>query len=231
MAGLVEIEREATERGVVVLVGYQFRFHPTLQRVREVVVAGGIGSIVAAHAHWGEYLPDWHPNEDYRRGYSARADLGGGVVRTLSHPIDYLRWIVGEVSDVTAFTAPAAGLESDVEGVAVAALRFANDTLGTLSLDYAERPARHTLHVTGTRGRVEWDGLTGEVRLWGRDSATPVVEAPPAGFVRNDLFMEEMRHFLACCAGDEQPACTWADGVRALEVALEIVGSNDRPSR
>jgi predicted dehydrogenase len=226
LVGLDTIQREASEQSVPILVGYQFRYHPTLRRVRDDIGAGRLGHVVSVQAHWGEYLPDWHPNEDYRRGYSARADLGGGAVRTLSHPIDYLRWVIGEVSDSTGFTAPAEGLDTDVEGVAAAALRFSSGALGTLSLDYAARPARHVLHVTGTAGSVEWDGFTGSARMWLAPAAEPTVTDPPAGFARNDLFLEEMRHFLACCAGDEDPACTLVDGVRALEIGLQILSGS-----
>jgi predicted dehydrogenase len=222
MAGLDLIARVALEESAAVLVGYQYRFHPTLRRVREAILAGRMGSVVAVHAHWGEYLPDWHPDEDHRLGYSARADLGGGVVRTLSHPIDYARWLAGEVSGIAAFASSTPSLETDVEGVAVAALRFESGALGTLSVDYLARPTRHALHVIGTEGRVEWNGVTGETRYWLNHGET-VDDAPPAGFTRNDLFLEEMRHFLACCEGTAEPVCTIADGARALEIGLEML--------
>jgi predicted dehydrogenase len=222
MDSLEDIAAHAGEHRVAVLVGYQYRFHPTLRRVREATLAGRIGSIVAVHAHWGEYLPDWHPEEDYRLGYSARAELGGGVVRTLSHPIDYLRWLAGEVSEVAAFVSPTPWLDTNVEAVAVAALRFESGALGTLSLDYLARPTRHELHVIGTEGRIQWNGLTGETRYWCNPGDEPVDDAPSAGFTRNDLFLDEMRHFLACCEGAAEPTCTIADGVRALEIALAM---------
>ena len=87
-----------------VLVGFQFRFHPGLQQVKKLLDEGAIGKPISAHAHWGEYLPDWHPWEDYKQGYAARPELGGGVVLTLSHPLDYLRWLLGEVESLSAFT-------------------------------------------------------------------------------------------------------------------------------
>ena len=224
--GLDDLAREASVRDLTVLVGYQYRFHPTLVRAREWLADGAIGALVAAHAHWGEYLPAWHPDEDFRRGYSARTDLGGGVVRTLSHPIDYLRWIGGELDAVAGFTASRAGLGLEVEDTAVAALRFQSGALGSLTLDYAERPGRHTLHLTGAEGRIEWDASTGEARLWRAGADLPETARPPDRFERNDMFVDEMRHFLACCAGDESPRCTLDDGIRALDVAMAIIGNS-----
>ena len=43
----------------------------------------------------GEYLPFYHPGEDYSERYAIRRDLGGGVLRTQVHDINYLQWIFG----------------------------------------------------------------------------------------------------------------------------------------
>ena len=113
----VEALRDLVQaRGLKVLVGFQFRFHPTLRRVREWIAEGGIGRPLFFRAHWGEYLPDWHPWEDYRQSYAARADLGGGVVRTLCHPLDYARFLLGDARVAWAYTAGVSDLElEDVE--------------------------------------------------------------------------------------------------------------------
>lgn len=206
-----------------VIVGYQFRFHPTLGTVREWIASGAIGEVVSAAAHWGEHLADWHPDEDYRLGYSARRALGGGVVLTLSHPIDYLRWLLGEVESVVAFTARRSGLEVDVEDVASIALRFASGALATVSLNYAERPARHELRVVGTQGTIEWHPGSGIARLFRAGRWTEV--APPSEYERNALFVDELAHAVACAERRETPRCTLADGTRALEIALAALAS------
>ncbi len=83
--------------GSRLLVGFQFRYHPGLRQVKAWLDGAEIGRPVGFRSHWGEYLPNWHPWEDYRLSYAARQDLGGGVVLTLIHPLDYLRWLLGEV--------------------------------------------------------------------------------------------------------------------------------------
>jgi len=47
----------------------------------------------------------------------------------------------------------------------------------------------------------------------------------PAGFERNTMFLEEMRHFLAVVRGEEEPLCPLADGVAALRIALGALTS------
>jgi predicted dehydrogenase len=220
MEGVTELAAEVAAQGLRVLVGYQFRFHPGLQQVKTWLAQGAIGEVASARARWGEYLPGWHPGDDYRAGYSARRDLGGGVVVTLSHPFDYLRWLLGEVVEVQAQIAQRSGLDLDVEDTAHVILRFASGALATVSLDYVERPAAHRLHLVGRNGLISWDGITGQARL--RDAATGRVECvdPPPGFDRNGMFLAEMRHFLDCVYGQVTPACGLDDGIAALRIAL-----------
>ncbi len=217
--GLDALERAVAANGVRVLVGFQFRFHPALQHIAERIAQGDLGRIVSARAHWGEYLPAWHPWEDYRRSYSARADLGGGVVLTLCHPLDYLRWLVGEVTQVSAVLGQSGVLElAGVEDVAEIGLRFQNGVVGSVHLDYLQRPPEHTLTLIGERGTLHWDYHANTVRL-----RTPEREQTyryPEAFDRNDMFLAEMRHFLALVHGEERSRCSLHDGRRALEIAL-----------
>lgn len=201
------------------LVGFQYRFHDGLRQLRSWIEEGAVGRPVSADVEWGEYLPDWHPHEDYRRGYSARQDLGGGAVLTLCHPFDTLRYLLGEVVSVSAETAQVSGLELDVEDLAHVTLRFASGALGCVSLDYVQRPRRHVVRVVGTEGTVRWDEADGAARL-ARPGAEEQVRPPRPGFSRNTMFVEELRHFLDCLEGRAAPACTFDDGVRALAIAL-----------
>ncbi|MEL7361028.1 MAG: Gfo/Idh/MocA family oxidoreductase [Bacteroidota bacterium] len=224
--GLDALRSAVEARRLTVLVGFQFRFYPTLAQVQTWLHDGAIGRLVSAQVHWGEYLPGWHPAEDHRLGYSARADLGGGVIHTLSHPLDYLRMLLGDVDGggevvrVSAMTTQQGGLGIEVEDVACLTLGLANGAMVQVYLDYVQRPPSHTLRIVGSAGRIDWDNATAIARLYRATTGTWAEALPPDGFERNDLFREEMRHFLACLDGSESPRCTLEDGVRALDIAL-----------
>ncbi len=207
------------------LVGFQFRYHPGLRQVKAWLDAALIGRPLSARAHWGEYLPGWHPWEDYTQGYAARPDLGGGVVLTLSHPLDYLCWLLGKVDSLWAFTSNQ-GLGMPVEDTAEIGLRFTSGCLGSLHLDYNQRPPSHTLEITGTQGRILWDNGDGVARLYQAEGTQDwQIATPPQGFERNWLFMDELRHFLAVMRGEENPLCTLQDGAQALQLSLGVLES------
>jgi predicted dehydrogenase len=116
--GIPSLLAECRAKGLTVLVAYNFRFYPPLQILRDAVLSGRIGRVVSVRAEVGQYLPDWRPGADYRQGVTARAELGGGALLELSHEIDYIRWIIGEVTAVGARVARLGNLEIDVEDVA-----------------------------------------------------------------------------------------------------------------
>ena len=228
--GVQALEDEVRRQGAVALVGFQYRFHPSLRRAKQWLEESALGRVVCARAHWGEDVSTWHPGEDWRRGYAARADLGGGAVRTLCHPLDYLRWLLGAVESVTATTSREA-LGLDVEDLAHVVLRFASGALATVSLDYHQRPRAHGFEIVGTRGRISWGDDDGAAYLHDtvRGRVTPFLPAP--GFSRNSMFLDEMRHFLACVDGRETPQCGLPDGRAALEIALAALRSAEEGRR
>ena len=229
MAHLNELEQAVQENGSKVLVGYHFRFHPGLKQVKMLLDEDAIGEPLSARAHWGEYMPAWHPWEDYKMSYAARPELGGGVVLTLSHPLDYLRWLFGEIESLQAYTSQK-GLRLLVEDTAEITLHFVNGALASIHLDYNQRPPAHTLEIIGTLGTLHWDNADGVVHLArvGPDDKTgPWKEfPPPAGFERNWMFLDELRHFRDVIHGGADPICTLQDGIHALQLSLAALSSS-----
>ena len=220
MDGVRELGAEIAVRSTIAAVGFQFRFHPVLVRVKNWLEEGAIGEVVSARAAWGEYLPDWHPGEDYRTSYAARRELGGGVILTLCHPFDYLRWFLGDVDSVSATATRSGQLDLDVEDVAHVTLHFYSGALATVSLDYTERPHRHTFTIVGREGSIHWTGADGAAHLFRAGSGDVTSCRPPRGYSRNSMFREQARNFVASVEGREKPKCGFADGLAALEIAL-----------
>jgi predicted dehydrogenase len=214
-----ELESALKAGGGRLLVGFQFRFHPTLQMAKQFLNDGAIGRPLSFHLHWGEYLPDWHPWEDFRQGYAARPDLGGGVVLTLTHPLDYVRMLLGEVDSLWALTG-ALNLGLEVEDTAEIGLKMTNGAIGSVHLDFNQRPASHRWEIICSDGTMRWDNSTGMLEVFSTGTKTWEPHLPPGGFERNSMFIEEMKHFISVAQGKETPACNLQDGKRALQLAL-----------
>ena len=225
LEGLDTLQKATEKSGSKILVGFQFRYHPTLNKARELIQSGVPGKVLTVHAHWGEYLPNWHPWEDYRQSYAARADLGGGVIGTLTHPLDYLRYLLGEIDTLWSFNGHISPLEMDVEDIAEIGLKFASGAIGGLHVNYIQRPPVHRLEIVGTNGTLRWDNADGMLHFYQMPAPfgsysdappAPVLESfsLPEGFDRNDLFLAQTRHFINIARGQEEPVCTLEDGIR-----------------
>ena len=215
-----ELQKAVAKSGSRVVVGFQFRFHPTLNKAKTLIGEGRIGKPLTAHAHWGEYLPNWHPWEDYRKSYSARSDLGGGVALTLCHPLDYLSWMFGDPQVLWAKAGKISDLEIAVDDLAELSLKFASGVIGTVHLDYFQQPTVHTLEIIGTKGSLFWDNADGGLRVYSSDSQVWEQHPVPVGFDRNNMFVDEMAHFIRVIKGEVQSACSLEDGIRVMQVAL-----------
>ncbi len=156
--GLDELQETLDAHGKRAMTGFHFRYHPVLQDIKRIIQDQTLGKVLYARAHWGEYLPDWHPWEDYRQTYAARADLGGGVVNTLSHPFDYLRWLLGEVDSLSAQLAHLSALELSVEDHADVSLKFASGVMASArASDYYQKLLPHTSSLSVLKGRILWE--------------------------------------------------------------------------
>lgn len=201
MEGVKELRRIVLQKKLIVQVGFQFRFHPGLLKLKTRLEKREIGQILSVQVHWGEFLPSWHPWEDYRKSYSARKDLGGGVLLTLCHPFDYLRWLFGEVDSISAFTAKNSQLELSVEDTADVLLRFKSGVLGNVHLDYLQHPSEHYIRVICQNGIIHLNFLESK-------------------FDRNKMFIEEMKSFMSCIKNNKQPNCSLDDGIATLKTVL-----------
>jgi predicted dehydrogenase len=187
--------------------------------VKSLLEEERIGQVVAIQSQVGQYLPDWHPDEDYRQGVSARAETGGGVVLDLIHELDYVGWLMGPVSQVACFADKVSSLEIETEDTAAIVLKFGNGATGTVHLDYIQRTPSRTCRIIGDKGTILWDYFENTVRWYeAEQSAWDVFEYTK--WKRNDRFVAEMRHLLACLQGEEQPKVDVRAGSEVLKLAL-----------
>jgi len=203
----------------VVQVGCQLRCHPHLLKIKKMISNGELGKIISVVADVGEYLPGWHPWEDYRNSYAARKDQGGGVILTMIHEIDYLYWLFGPLSVEHAMGGTLTNLEIDVEDTALIAMKSEKDVLIHLRLDYWRKPPKRTLNIVAEKGEVFWDFHKRELSFYagGELVNTNILSSE---WDRNDLFLDMMQNFLMATKGNESVCSPLNEGVEVLKLAL-----------
>jgi predicted dehydrogenase len=220
--GIEELAAVLRQTGKLAYVGYQMRFHPCLRRVRELLSAGSIGSPLAVKVEVGEYLPAWHPYEDYRQSYAARSDLGGGTLLSQIHEMDYLYWFFGLPKRVFCLGGHLSSLEVDVEDVTSTLLEFEwqGKTLPVhLQQDFVQRPPVRTCVIVGDAGKLIMD-LNSLLVTQLNARGEVVTQVSFDNFQRNQLFIDQTTHFLDCVEGRARPLVSLEDGISSLRMAL-----------
>ncbi|MGP0098992.1 MAG: aminotransferase class III-fold pyridoxal phosphate-dependent enzyme [Terriglobales bacterium] len=218
-SGIQALISEARRRDRVVQIGYNMRFHPGLQILKDLVDSGRIGRVLWLHVEAGQYLPDWRPWQHYRESYSARQELGGGIILDGSHELDYICWLLGRPTEVTCRAEHLSSLDVDVEDSAWIYLTFPERRRAELHLDFVQRAYTRTCKVVGETGTVLWDFNVQEVRWFSSEQGWNSI---PYTFEANDMYVAEIVHFLDSLGSGTGPMVDLEQGrdvIRVVEAA------------
>lgn len=214
--GLDKLAHVAVEKNVLVHVGYMMRHHPLLKRVYEMVSSNEYGRLIQLQSHWGEYLPDWHPWEDYRTSYAAKRELGGGVALTLSHDLDLACWIAGgKLEESKRIFNFSSSLEVDVESGADFLLKFDTGVIANVHLNFFQRSKERWYNYIFDKAVVSIDFFKNEMII--RDGQGERMERLD-NFDRNDLFLEQIQYFFKSLNQPEKSAISIAESKQIINL-------------
>lgn len=207
---------------LVLMVAYVLRFNEGLNIFRQAVQAGKIGRVLSFRAEVGQYLPDWRPGSDYRTSVSASRELGGGALLELSHELDYIRWVFGEVVAVSASITNTGTLDMDVEDLVEGILEMRSPEgltmTGSVHLDMLQHPPYRICRAVGKAGTLEWNAIEGMVRCFDPESKAwqSLYQSASAG--RNSAYMQQLESFLDAVWNKQPPMVTGGDGRSVLQI-------------
>jgi len=221
-----DLSKIVRERKLITLIGCNLRFNPCIKKISEIISKGGIGRVICAQVECGTFLPDWHPLENYRLGYSARKDMGGGVILTVIHEIDYLYWLFGNVKGVISISGKYSDLELDVEDLSASILKFKNGVIAELHLDYFQQPNSRKCKIIGTHGTITWDEDTNLVKVYHIKNKRWKISLNQSKYDNNQEYVDEIKHFLRCITKKEKSINDLKQGIDTLKIALAIKKSS-----
>ena len=211
---------------LITLMGFNLRFHPCLIKVKQLLSKNKIGRVIYVNAENGSYLPDWHPEEDYRKSYSSSNTLGGGAVLTCLHEIDYLYWLFGNVKEVSAITGKFSDLKIDSEDLSSNSLRFKNNIIAEVHLDLFQRPAQRSCKIVGTNGTLFCDFNRNIVSLYELNKKKWKEIMNLKNYNINDMYVEEMKQLLKCVRTQKKSINDIDQGLKTLKIGLAILKSS-----
>jgi len=187
-----------------------------------MIEEGVVGRILWARAEVAQYLPDWRPWQDYRLSYTARRELGGGIILDASHEIDYMLWLLGPPRELTCMAGQVSGLDVNVEDCATILLRLQSGAQADIHMDFVQRTSSRSCVVAGDQARLEWDYAGNQVRVLRPESEPEIVRYE---FEANQTYVAEVEEFVASVQNRVTASHRLGEAELTLRVALSALKS------
>jgi predicted dehydrogenase len=221
LESLPELLRITKEKSLITYVGYQMRFHPCIREMHNILKTRKLGRILSSQIEVASFMPSWHPYENYAELYASKKELGGGVILTESHELDYAYWFFGLPSTVFATGGKYSKYVIDVEDTADITLDYANKDEQfqvNMKLCFVKQPPSRTCHILCEKGTLFWDGSDKLILFDKSTNSSTCKNFHP--FERDKMFIDQLNHFLGCIAGKEKPLVDINQGLQSLRIAL-----------
>jgi len=187
-----------SNKNAKVLLGYTYRWWPSLGEFKKKISAGEIGKPLRAEFIMSAHLADWHPWEKYQDFFMASKDLGGGALLDESHWLDLMIWFFGMPNEVFGKIEKISGLEIETDDNVDMLINYKNNLRVSVHLDLYGRPHRRSIKIIGEKGSLDWSF--------------------EENLDRNIMFMNLAKDFLGLLDGGSEFACGVGDGISVLKV-------------
>lgn len=229
--GLEEISKRLQESSVIGVPSCTMRFNPAIRLIKSILDRGEIGNVAAFIYHMGQYLPDWHPWEDYREFYVSQPEVGAAR-EMVCFELVWLSWMFGEPTYIRGLFDKLSGLDVPIDDVYQLQFRFPGGVLGGALIDVVSRIPYRTLRLVSEDGVIEWSAREHMLRLYRapeeewRDIVEPEQTFEPGYVVGEDMYRDEVRCFIEAIEGKTVFPHDFAADLRIHTLLQEVEASD-----
>lgn len=196
---MIEVAEKANR---LLAIGYCLRFSPWAKKCKELVESGELGDITMV---WITRMSDIPPTDWLRD----QEKSGGMLTEQTTHNLDWMRYLVGDVAEVTGMAKTALPNVTIRDNV-VASVRFVNGAIGQVMASWSSSTNWIESGILGTKAVLK-TGQGGPITIYRLGQEPEVIEPEPA-----DMYLEEDRTFIECILNDSP----WPDGVEEAKKSL-----------
>jgi predicted dehydrogenase len=234
--GLDELINEVRGRSIVAAPSATFRHHPSIRTLKELIDTRAAGRVTYFSYHSGQYLPDWHPYEDYRDYYVSKRQTGAGR-EMVPFELNWLTWLFGPVTEISCVRGKVSRLDADIDDLYQCLLTFGDGVRGVLVVDVVSRPAVRLARFNSDEGTLVWDAGERAVGLWStrtnawQEFPEPEPIAETGYITAENPYIDEMREFLAAVRGERKYGYTLEDDRQLLQTLYAAEQSSESGRR
>ena len=221
------VENKIRARKNKIYVGFNLRFHPIIREISRIIGADRYGKVLKADLYVGGYLPFWHPYEDYRTGYAARTELGGGALRTLCHEIDLGQHWFGNFSRISAKVLKISDLDIDVDDNADILAEMRSGVLLKITMDYLNPVLERRGRILFEKGLLEYSLSTTDIMFTGYDTKESQLLLKMENYDYDAQYKCQMERFIN---RSSEEICTLDEGINVTRI-IDICEKSSQTGR
>jgi predicted dehydrogenase len=193
--GFDELSLELNKNKSYLQVGYMLRFHPLIQNLKDIIQSKIYGNLVCTRSVWAEYLPNWHPWENYKESYAAKKELGGGVSLTLSHDIDLTLYLVNsKIKTSSILNNYSSNLGINVETASDILIEFDNGVTSNIHLNFFELKSERFYKLVFDEATVIFNYNENKIDIFKKNGSEKIISDK---FYRDLMFEKQIDNFIA----------------------------------
>ena len=189
--GVDKLREEIIKREIFTYVAYNLRFHPIINHIKQIISSDEEKPIYF-RIICSSYLPNWRPNQHYEDSYSAKREQGGGVILDLSHELDYINWLFGDIQHITGYVGKISNLKITSEDIGEIQIICKGGIRGSLHLDYLSHFHEHKIQIYYNTKYIEGNILNNTITTIDKNRE---IDIETFSGDRNDVFKKQLDFF------------------------------------
>ena len=216
--GLEKLLNRDKDFSLVIAPSCTMRFHPAVKTIKSLIESSEVGRVLAFTHHFGQYLPKWHPYEDYRTFYVSDP-LAGATVELVAFELVWLTWILGVPSKVSAFKGKIGSLDNKIDDLYQVIMEFHGACIGHLQVDILQRTGNRSSVFVCSDGNISWDWDEPHVTVKYPDGKSKVILNQYTSNSLEGFYIDEMEAFINATQGKS----TWKYSVNDDRINLALL--------
>ncbi|MEX0764798.1 MAG: Gfo/Idh/MocA family oxidoreductase [Nitrosopumilaceae archaeon] len=226
-----EVINSLKDSNIIGLPSSTMRYHPIVISVQHIIKSNKIGKPIAFLYHSGQYLPDWHPWEDYRKFYVSKR-VTGACREIVPFEIIWLTNIFGKIQTVSALKSKVSRLEADIDDIYNVLFEFEGGLQGNLTVDVIARFPFRQLKVLGEEGVILADWSDRTVRYFTKEEGWVEKKIDDGVIEKNYIhgdgpYIDEMRAFIKSINKEILQPYTFEEDLKILKLLEAIERSGE----
>ncbi|KHS85087.1 MULTISPECIES: Gfo/Idh/MocA family protein [Pectobacterium] len=204
----------------LISVGYCLRYLPAAKIVKDFILKDELGKIYNVYAEVGQFLPTWRSDKNYKNSVSANKTLGGGALLELSHELDMVSWLVGDLEYLHGYLRNTTELNLKVEEIADLVLLSKGGAVCNIHLDFIQKKPSRKIKIIGEKGSLFWDVIENKVIIDCGNSYESLIDN--VFYDKNNMYIDMISDFFAKTNNHENSCITFNESLKILSLIDKV---------